>query len=236
MHRSNLGKDKLANTRPSHRFWGAAQNSRDRQAKSGKRHAVAGAENLASAATARHTAVDVTVADSNESRREIHHAVGHKKSRLMGSICGISDFVRRMKMQARFGSLSRAPLQLLRFELRGAVAQCDWLARPPDKWDAGLPKGVGERNASEQAIADALAVRDLLLKALPEIENAALHIYRRLQGDLLELIVRGNVSRAEAPPTAVRSLAMRAKLCGFQFWLDDGILEPLQIEEQAVNA
>jgi hypothetical protein len=33
---------------------------------------------------------------------------------MMGYLCGIGEFVRRRRIQARFGELSRAPLQLLR--------------------------------------------------------------------------------------------------------------------------
>jgi hypothetical protein len=42
-----------------------------------------------------------------------------------------------------------------------------------------------------------------------------------------ELIITGTVRRSEPVRSNVNSLAMRAKLCGFQFCLDDGKLLPL---------
>ena len=44
---------------------------------------------------------------------------------MIGHLCRISEFVRRVKIQARFGELFRAPLQLLRLELRKGIVECD---------------------------------------------------------------------------------------------------------------
>ncbi len=153
------------------------------------------------------------------------------RGEMLKTLCGVGDFLRRMRTQARFGSLSRAPLKLLRFALRGSTAECDWIARPPDEWDSTLPKVMGERHASRQALEDAIALRAFLFRAIPGVESAVLQAYRKSQCDRLELIVRGQVCRAERAPVAARSLVMRAKLCGFQFCLDDGVLEALRVEE-----
>jgi hypothetical protein len=151
----------------------------------------------------------------------------------------ISDLVRRLRLQTRFGTLSRAPLRLLRLELRGDIAECDWMARPPDAWDADLPPRMGDRHASQQALQDAIAVREILFRSLPDLGSAAVRVYRgtpdESPGQTPELIITGTLSKEERPPAAVRSLAMRAKLCGFRFWLDDGILEALQPEECAAD-
>jgi hypothetical protein len=163
-----------------------------------------------------------------------HGEVG--KGTMMRHLCEIGDFVRRMRLQARFGDLSRAPLRLLRVQLSGRAAECDWIARQPDEWDAGLAPEVGQRNASLQALRDAIAVRNLLFRALPDLYSAAIRIYRRLPSERLELIVTGSVCRDERAPATVRSLAMRAKLFGFHFWLDEGVLECLQPEEYALNS
>src|SRR2546428_11687574 len=73
----------------------------------------------------------------------------------------VADFVRGLRREMRFGELSRAPLRLLRLELRGDSVACDWIARPADVWDAGLQRDQRERNVSEQALRDAIRVRDL---------------------------------------------------------------------------
>jgi len=90
----------------------------------------------------------------------------------MKQLWEIADFVRNLHRRLRFGELSRAPLKLLRLELRGDEAECEWVARPADPWDAVLPPSVGERHASLQALEDSLAVRSLLFSAIPTLSSA----------------------------------------------------------------
>jgi hypothetical protein len=148
---------------------------------------------------------------------------------------GLGFFVRTLGAQLRYGHLSRAPLKLLRFELRGDSAACDWVARPADPWDAYLPLPAGDRNASEQALEDAIALRGLLFNALPNVNTAAVRVYRDSPGRQPELIIEGTVARDQSAARTIRSLPMRAKLCGLQFCLEDGILEELQAEECAMS-
>jgi len=154
---------------------------------------------------------------------------------MMRHLCEIGDFVRRMHIHSRFGELSRARLKLLRFELRGSEAECNLLARPADPWDAGLPAEVADRNVSAQALKDAISVRALLFCALPDLSKVVMRVYRR-SGESFELVITGVVRRDEEAPATVRSLAMRAKLYGLKFWLDNGILESLHPEECLVGA
>ena len=154
---------------------------------------------------------------------------------MMRHLCEIGEFVRRIGVQTRFGDLSRARLKLLRFEVRGAEAECNLLARPADPWDAGLPPHVADCNVSTQALKDAISIRALLFKVLPDISKVVLRIYRR-SGESLDLVITGVVRREEEAPPTVRSLAMRAKLYGLKFWLDDGVLESLQPEECLAGA
>ncbi len=149
----------------------------------------------------------------------------------MRQLWQVADFLRETRRQLRFGELSRSPLRLLRLELQGAKAECEWIARPPDVWDASLRPHTRNCNASAQALQDALAMRDLLFGELPEIQTAVLRAYREIEGQVPELIIAGTVARADTAPLGIRSIAMRAKLHGLRFWLDDGILEALQQEK-----
>lgn len=132
----------------------------------------------------------------------------------------------------RFGSLSRAPLELLRFELRADSAECEWIARAPDPWDLDLAAEVGERNAALQALLDAIALRQMIFSSIPEIREAKFRVYRERISDTPELIITGLVSRDDDAPPRISSLVMRAKLYGLHFSIQDGMLEPLQLEPQ----
>jgi hypothetical protein len=147
----------------------------------------------------------------------------------------VADFVRRLHREMRFGELSRAPLRLLRLELSGDNVACDWIARPPDVWDASLRRRERERNESEQALRDAIRVRDLVFDALPQVESAVLRAFRPSAArEPPELILSGTAGRETPPILRVSSLVMRAKLYGFQFELEDGILQVLRGKENGI--
>jgi len=154
---------------------------------------------------------------------------------MMRYLCEIGDFIRRIRVQARFGTLSREPLRLLRLQLSGTLIECEWIAREADQWDASLPRYVRERNISAQALEDAITVKKLLFSLMPDVDAALLRVYRRLSDESPELIITGTVRRNEQPTFSVHSLVMRAKLCGLQFSLEDGILGTLRPDEQAVS-
>jgi hypothetical protein len=153
----------------------------------------------------------------------------------MRVLWGIADFGRAMYRQMRFGELSRAPLKLLRLEWRDDVAECDWMARPADEWDRDVPRQVSDANVSEQALRDAIAMRELLFHALPGVDTASIRVFRQSAGGTRDLIITGAVSRGEEVPRNVSSTAMRAKLLGFQFWFQEGFLEAMPSEECAVS-
>ena len=41
----------------------------------------------------------------------------------------IADFLRGIRIERRFGEISRSPLKLLRFQVQGERAEVEWLAR-----------------------------------------------------------------------------------------------------------
>jgi len=151
----------------------------------------------------------------------------------MRQLWEVADFVRNLRRQMRFGEFSRAPLRLLRMEVREDLAECDWMARPPDEWDESFRRSERDRNESLQALADAITVRNMLFDALPNVVSAVLRGFRQPAREPPELIVLGMVSREAPAVHRVSSLAMRAKLYGFCFCVEDGYLRPLQqIEDQ----
>lgn len=154
-----------------------------------------------------------------------------RENGLMKQLCDIRNVITRLRVQLRFGRLSRSPLRLIRLEWQGNHVDCDWIARAQDEWDCDLPEYVGDRNASLQALEDAIVVRDVLFCTLGDISSATFRVYRASEGDLQELIITGTVTRPEPVRWNIHSLVMRAKMSGFQFRLDDGRLVPIQAGE-----
>src|ERR1700724_2279547 len=135
----------------------------------------------------------------------------------MKGICDVLEFFWKLRTRMRFGSLSRAPLRLLRFELHAGSAECEWIARAPDPWDLDLATEVGERNSALQALLDAIALRQMIFSSIPEIREARFRVYRKRNSDGHELIITGLVTRADDAPPRISSLVMRAKLYGLHF-------------------
>lgn len=147
----------------------------------------------------------------------------------MRQLWAVADFVRALRRERRHGEISRAPLKVMRVELRTDTVECDWIARPADTWDADLRRPLRERNESQQALLDAIAVRNLVFEAFPKIDCAVLRGFRQPAREPPEMILLGTVSREMPEVHGLSSLAMRAKLFGFCFVLEDGMLRPLQV-------
>lgn len=135
--------------------------------------------------------------------------------------------VRKLQARVKFGELSRAPLRFSRIEWKFGGAECHWIARQPDPWDAELPEDIRVSQESLQALKDAIVIREILFLALPQIHRAKLRAYRVSPREPCELIIVGDVAREEEPTPKVASVVMRAKLLGFHFNMEDGVLEPL---------
>lgn len=151
------------------------------------------------------------------------------------SISELGAFARQLRIRMKYGELSRAPLELLRIEMSGHRAECDWLARRPDAWDSALPRARASKLASEQALRDAIGISRLLFDSLPDVDEAQFRAFRQSAREPPDLIITGKQRREVSPVDRVPSLAMRAKLHGFHFWLDDGVLVPLDGQGERSN-
>jgi hypothetical protein len=148
----------------------------------------------------------------------------------------VADFIRRLRVQMRFGELSRAPLRLLRLQLWPGTVECDWMARSSDAWDEALPRSQRDRCASFQAVQDALAIREMLFGVLPDVQSAELRSFRQSAREPPELIIFGAVTRETVPVEKVASPVMRAKLYGFRFFLDDGVLKRMEVGDSSLQS
>jgi hypothetical protein len=143
----------------------------------------------------------------------------------MREIIDAVGFFQEIRKQLRFGEFSRLPLRLERFEVMGNSAECDWWMRPPDPWDIDLPARLREEHMTQQALRDALKIRELIFRAFPQVQRAELKMRRQSEGNVSELMMTGTVLRETEVLPRVASVVMRAKLYGFRFSLEDGVLE-----------
>jgi hypothetical protein len=140
-------------------------------------------------------------------------------------VAGFLDFV-RMKM--RYGASSREPVQLLHVEWKGDWLKCDWLMRPVDSWDEILPERLRQISRTLQALRDAIHLRKLVFEAFPTVESAELRMFRATDDHRLDLVLTGAVTRDNDVLERIPSLAMRAKMCGFQFTMSEGTFESME--------
>ena len=145
----------------------------------------------------------------------------------------VSLFLKRFRSRSRAGHHSRSPLHLVRFHLDRDTIWCDWVARDPDPWDAMLPERIGRRHASLQALKDAVDTRALIFSTMQQAQHVEVRVFRSKGEQALEPIILGSLRRNGGSFRHIHSLAMRAKLLGFQFRLEDEVLAPLQPEDHA---
>jgi hypothetical protein len=140
----------------------------------------------------------------------------------MTALTETARFLREARSRLRFGETSREPLLLLRVEWKGDWVECDWLMRPVDPWDKYLPSSLATENQTQQALRDALKLREIVFRCFPAVHTAQLRMFRSDEQHQLELVLIGRVSRDNEILHRVASLAMRARLCGLRFTLADG--------------
>ena len=142
----------------------------------------------------------------------------------MKDLLDAAEFLNKVRRKLRFGAFSREPLLLLRFEWRGDSVECDWLMRPADQWDKDLPAHLARENQTLQALRDALSLREVIFKSFPAVITAELRMFRPDPLHRLELVMTGSVSRSNETFERVASIAMRARLFGFHFNVEQGEL------------
>ena len=143
----------------------------------------------------------------------------------MREILDTIGFFQAIRNQMRFGEFSRLPVRVRRFVVKDDSAECDWFMRPPDPWDVDLSPRVREEHLTQQVLLDGLKIRELIFRGFPQVQHAELKVFRESQDANHELVMTGKVLRDTEVLPRVASLVMRAKLHGFRFSLDGGVLE-----------
>lgn len=146
------------------------------------------------------------------------------QGRLFHQLHHVGNFLRGVRLQLRYGELSRAPLRLLRFQVVDEIVECDWMARSPDPWDVDLARHVQQRHASLQALRDAIDVRAFLFDVLPQVETANVCVFRESAEYTPEMIISGSVHRNDHSSRNLHSIVMRARILGFRFRMEDEVL------------
>src|SRR6266568_3246997 len=134
----------------------------------------------------------------------------------MKEILEAGHFMRKVRSLLRVGEFSRERLTILRIEVKPNEAECDWLTRPADAWDLDLAPETCERNFAQQALQDALRMREILLESFGRVRSAELRAYKAVKKRPTELVMTATVFRNDEEPARTISPAMRAKLLGFR--------------------
>lgn len=143
----------------------------------------------------------------------------------MRPILDTVEFFHAMRSQMRFGEFSRLPIRVHRFEIIDDRAECDWFMRLPDPWDSYLPLRTQQEHITEQALLDALKIRELIFRGFRYVRSAGVRMYCEQESAEPALMMVGDVERETYGLREVASLVMRAKLYGFRFSLTSGALE-----------
>ncbi|HVZ82405.1 MAG TPA: hypothetical protein VG893_01935 [Terracidiphilus sp.] len=145
----------------------------------------------------------------------------------MNELVEIAGFLKTARRRMRYGKFSRLPVELMRLEWKGRGVECDWLMRPADPWDRDLPRHIAEEHETLQALCDAMTLRDAVFASFPDVATAELRMFRIDAEQRHELMMTGTVHRSNETLRRVVSIAMRARLCGFQFTLTEGVLKSM---------
>ncbi len=145
----------------------------------------------------------------------------------MRELINAANCLRSTRGRMLSGEFSREPLQLLRLEWKNGSVECEWLMRPPDKWDSDLPSYLVEEHQTLQALRDAMSLRNVVFASFPDVDRAELRMFRKEANGETELMMTGTVLRDDSVLPRAGSVAMQAMLCGFRFCLVEGVLKSM---------
>jgi hypothetical protein len=145
----------------------------------------------------------------------------------MTPLFNAANCLRNIRRRMLFGEFSREPLRLLRLEWKSDSVECDWMMRPPDKWDSDLPAYLVEEHQTLQALRDAMGLRNIVFASFSDVDCAELRMFREDADGQPQLMMTGTVRRCDEVLPRVESVAMQAILCGFHFCLVEGVLKSM---------
>jgi hypothetical protein len=148
-----------------------------------------------------------------------------------------SRCIESIRFRAQLRKLPHRPLDILRIEVipSNGYVSCDLLIRQADARDRTSGERIREQLKSRHILLDALALRLLVLQTFPEARAARVRVFRQEATGKRDLVLTGNLERADGNAPRGASPALQARLCGFSFILADGLLCSLATEDLSVS-
>ena len=155
------------------------------------------------------------------------HEKSHNWLRLTERLCNVSHFLLRLQVQFQFGRHSRASLHLLRMEIIPEKIEFDCITKSSDPWETDPAEQNAKRRITLQVLHDAIDLRAILFRSVPDVDAARIRIYRNSGQYGRELIMVGHTHRNDQSALGFHSPIVRAKVLGYQFRLDNDYLKEI---------
>jgi hypothetical protein len=112
-------------------------------------------------------------------------------------------------------------------EIHPDRVEFDCLARAGDPWDRDIAERLARRHLTLQVMHDAIDLRTILFQTMPSVDAARIRIFRDSEDNERELILFGHTHRNDHSARGVHSLAMRARILGFHFRVENEFLKAI---------